>query len=132
MSLDGRKTSLRHDLVLYGLPAVEARRLRDALARAQVVVDVSADDDVVRIPAAGNRTVAVEGILAIVRDWAVRARLARVPVAYGGRLYALTVAAARMGAVLLTTEERPSSARSITVGPPLAAERPPTPFVAAP
>lgn len=126
------RASLDHDLVLYGLPAVEARRLRDALARAQVVVDVAADDDVVRIPAAGNRTVAVEGILAVIRDWMVRSRLLRVPVAYRGRLYALTAAQAGTGAAGPPAREASSPARWITADPaPMAEERLPAPSPAA-
>ena len=54
----GKEAELSQNFSVAGLSPRESRRLRDALARVGVVVDVGADDDTVRI-AAGRLSSAV-------------------------------------------------------------------------
>lgn len=80
---------LSHDLFVLALSAAESARLRDALARGHVVVDVSAPDDIVRVPAPANPELGLRTLLALVSRWAEEAGVHAVPIAYRRSSYVL-------------------------------------------
>jgi hypothetical protein len=78
---------LARDLAVLALSADEAARLRDALARASVAVDVAAPEGTVRVPARANRSLTLKKALELVSSWAASAGLRCLPLAYGEAVY---------------------------------------------
>lgn len=82
---------LTHDLLVHGLPAREASRLRDIFARAGLPIDVDAPEDSLLVPCASPRPVSLERVLAVLRAWAKARRITQLPVVYGTNEYVLAV-----------------------------------------
>ena len=76
-------TWLRHDLLIFGLAARDSRSLRNALARASIVVDTELDEGAVRVPVPGTSLSSTQEILALINTWALRRGLKQIPLSYG-------------------------------------------------
>ena len=87
-----RERMLSRDLRVVGLSAREAGRLRDALARAELPLDDDFDDGTVLVRPPRGRTVSTEQVLSVLRSWARRRGIARLPLVYGQTPYVLSIA----------------------------------------